>query len=39
MPKKQYPAIYEKVIPIALAVIAVLVIVLLGVIVYVLASS
>ena len=36
MPKKQYPAFYEKAIPIALAVIAVLVIALLAVIFFVL---
>jgi len=36
MPKKEYPAFYEKAIPIALAVIAILVIVLLAVIFFVL---
>lgn len=35
MPKKQYPAFYEKAIPVALAVIFVLIIILLAVIVIV----
>lgn len=39
MPQKQYPSFYEKAIPIALAVIGVLIIVLLAIVVYVLASS
>jgi hypothetical protein len=39
MPKKQYPSFYEKAIPVALAVIAVLVLILLAVVVFVLAGS
>jgi hypothetical protein len=39
MPKKQYPAFYDKAIPIALTVIAILVIVLLAVIAFVLLGS
>lgn len=39
MPKKQYPAFYEKAIPVALVVIFVLVMILLGVIIFVFAGA
>jgi hypothetical protein len=38
-PKRQYPAVYEKIIPLALGVIAVAIVVLLIIIVIVLAGA